>query len=228
MLPQKGSSMRYRPMAPGAHNTVRPDHPIADQWTAIVRLCLVAVLVLAASLLNGLAGTGPAHAASPAQKASKSTTVAYDLDKLPEPVRNMIEQIVSAARSGRIAEMRTPYEWNELPPSLSDNPVKDPIAFWKKLSVDGEGREILAVLLNLLSSGYMRLPIGADAENPGLYVWPYFAEIQLKSLTPAQQVEALRLIPPQQFLAIRKSGRYTWWRLAIGADGTWHVFQKGP
>ncbi len=195
--------------------------------------CIVSLFGIAGGIAHWNLTAQPAHAASKSQKTAKAAKavtapkVSYDLDKLPEPVRNMVEQIVSAARSGRIAEMRTPYEWNELPPSLSDGPATDPIAFWKKLSVDGEGREILAVLLNLLSSGYMRLPIGADAENPGLYVWPYFAEIPLKRLTPAQQVEALRLIPPQQFLTIRKSGRYTWWRLAIGADGTWHVFQKG-
>ena len=190
------------------------------------RASLLSAVVVCCCIAMWPSPPTPAQAASKSKVTSKPPKILYDLGKLPEPVRNMIEQIVSAARSGLIAEMRTPYEWNELPPSLSDEPVKDPFAFWKKQSADGEGREILAILLNLLSTGYVRLPVGSDAENPGLFVWPYLAEVPPGSLTPSQQVEALRLMPPEAFLAMRKSGRYTWWRLAIGADGTWHLFQK--
>jgi len=72
------------------------------------------------------------------------------------------------------------------------------------------------------------LPLGRDLENNRIYIWPYFAEVPLAKLTPAQEVELLRLVPPAAVKAMRAAGRYTHWRLAIGADGTWHSFRRQP
>ena len=71
----------------------------------------------------------------------------------------------------------------------------DPVAYWKKISGDGEGREVLAALAEILDAGYVTVPLGRDLENNRIYVWPYFAEVPLRKLTPAQQVELLRLVP---------------------------------
>jgi hypothetical protein len=103
---------------------------------------------------------------------------------------------------------------------------KDPIAYWKKLSGDGEGREILAALSLILEAGYVVLPLGADLENNRLYIWPYFSEVPLDKLTHAQEVELLRLVPPAAAKAMKSAGKYTHWRLTIGADGAWHSFRK--
>jgi hypothetical protein len=72
------------------------------------------------------------------------------------------------------------------------------------------------------------LPLGRDLENNKIYVWPYFAEVALDKLTPSQEVELLRLITPAALKDMRSAGKYTHWRVAIGADGTWHSFRRGP
>ena len=90
-----------------------------------------------------------------------------------------------------------------------------------------KGWEILAALAEMLEAGYVVLPLGRDLENNRLYMWPYFAEVPLDRLTPAQEVELLRLVPPAAAKDMKGKGKYTHWRLAIGADGTWHSFRKG-
>jgi hypothetical protein len=152
--------------------------------------------------------------------------VSYGAAKLPGPVAEMREAILAAVRSGRIEELRHAYELNELKPELGPEPVSDPVAHWKKISGDGEGLEVLATLAEILDAGYVAVPLGRDLENNRIYVWPYFAEVPLQKLTPAQQVELLRLVPPAAAKEMLQTGKYTYWRVAIGADGTWHHFRK--
>jgi len=152
--------------------------------------------------------------------------VEYGTQKLPIPVQEMREAILSAVRAGRIEELRHAYDLNELKPDLGAGPTSDPIAHWKKISGDGEGREILAALAEILETGYVALPLGRDLENNRVYVWPYFAEVPLDRLTPAQDVELLRLVPPAAAREMKAARKYTYWRIAIGADGTWHSFRK--
>jgi len=69
-------------------------------------------------------------------------------------------------------------------------------------------------------------PFGQDLENNIIYVWPYLAEVELDKLTPAQEVDLLRLVGAAEAKAMREKKKWTWWRLTIGADGTWHSFKK--
>lgn len=148
--------------------------------------------------------------------------VQYELNQLPRPIKRMLEHIVVAAQSGDIDEMLPVLEENELPPMLSTSAVSDPIAFWKKASADGQGRDVLAAMLNVFSSGFVKKGEGKDA----MYVWPYFAELDLKTLTPSQEVELYRLLPPAQALAMKQSGKYTYYRAGLGEDGVWHYFMQ--
>jgi hypothetical protein len=145
---------------------------------------------------------------------------------LPAPVEEMRQAILAAAHSGRIDDLIVPLDWNEMKPDVADTEVDDPIAYWKKLSGDGEGREILAALADILEMKPAELPLGKDLENNIIYVWPYLAEAKLDQLTPAQEVDLLRLVSPEKAKAMRAAKKWTWWRLAIGADGTWHSFKK--
>jgi hypothetical protein len=149
-----------------------------------------------------------------------------DVAKLPAPVREMREAILNAVRSGDIEELRHAFDLNELKPDLGQSPLADPVAHWKQVSGDGQGLEILAILAEILEAGYVIVPFGRDLENNKIYVWPYFAEVPLDKLTPAQEVELLRLVSPVTLRDMKAAGRYTHWRLAIGADGTWHAFRK--
>ncbi len=145
---------------------------------------------------------------------------------LPAPVREMRDAILAAVQSGDIEDLRAAVEWNELRPHVADEAVDDPIAYWKRISGDGEGREVLAVLGEILECGYAALPIGNDVENNLVYVWPALAEADLTKLTPQQEVALYRLVSPDQVKTMREAKRWQWWRLAIGADGTWHAFHK--
>jgi hypothetical protein len=184
------------------------------------------------------------------QAARPALKIHYGSEGLPGAVEDMREAILSAVRSGNIEDLRYAYELNELKPDLGPDlrpplgrgpgsdrgsnpgfepkPIGDPVAYWRRISGDGAGRQILAILATLLEGGYVTLALGRDLENDRVYVWPYFAEVPLDSLSPAQEVELLRLVPPARAAQMKAAGRYTYWRLAIGADGTWHSFKQQP
>lgn len=162
----------------------------------------------------------PAAAAGPAPKER-----AFH-GPLPQHVAEMRDGILAAVHAGDVAELKDAIEWNEIPPDFGADAAADPVAYWKRISADGEGREVLAILANLLALPPARLAIGKDPENTLVYVWPYLAELPLDALTPAEQVDLLRLVPPKAARRMREAKTWTWWRIAIGADGTWHTFRK--
>jgi hypothetical protein len=170
---------------------------------------------------NALAAQGAATvmAAGTADQAPKAL---YDFNALPDPVKRMIEAIAEAAQSGEIEKMRPVLESNELKPMIAADHVDDPIAFWKKESADGSGRDVLAAMLNVMSAGYARVGKGQDE----MYVWPYFAETGLSALTPAQEVELYRIVPPQLAAPMKKSGKYSYYKLGIAPTGVWHYFLR--
>ena len=186
------------------------------------------VLIAGFALVHSSAGEAVAQATKTKRKPAQAVAAAAQgkTDALPAPVAEMRDGILDAVRSGRIEDLKVPIAWNELPPTFAVEKIEDPIAYWKKLSADGEGREILAVLANLFEAGHTVLPIGKDVENSRLYVWPKFAEASLDKLSPEDEVQLYRLITPAEFKIMREKKKWTWWRLTIGADGTWHSFQK--
>lgn len=143
---------------------------------------------------------------------------------LPPNVVEMRELILAAVHSGDIDELADAIQWNEIKPDFGAA-GGDPIAHWKRLAADGEGREVLAVLANLLALPPARLALGRDPENTHVYVWPYLAELPLDGLKPGEEVDLLRLMPADAVRAMKAAKKWTWWRLAIGADGTWHTFR---
>jgi hypothetical protein len=146
---------------------------------------------------------------------------------LPPLVRDMRDMILAAVTSGHIEDLVGAVEWNEIRPDFGE-PHAD--VTWsehlKSLSADGQGRDILDLLGRLLALPAARLPIGRDVENSALYVWPYLAELPLDNLTPAERADLEQLVPAAEREAMETRKKWTWWRLAIGADGTWHVFSK--
>ena len=191
-------------------------------------MALAALVAGAAALVyvhneasNALAAQGAATvmAAGTADQAPKAL---YDFNALPDPVKRMIEAIAEAAQSGEIEKMHPVLESNELKPMIAADHVDDPIAFWKKESADGSGRDVLAAMLNVMSAGYVRVGKGQDE----MYVWPYFAETGLSALTPAQEVELYRIVPPQLAAPMKKSGKYSYYKLGIAPTGVWHYFLR--
>ncbi|RTL71972.1 MAG: hypothetical protein EKK41_07035 [Hyphomicrobiales bacterium] len=160
-----------------------------------------------------------------ARRLTVPTAILRPGEALPRPVDEMREAILAAVQSGRIEDLREAFELNEIRPDLGPDfgPGKetDPVAYWRRISGDGEGREILAALANVLALPVAVAPLGRDIENSKVYVWPYFAEMPLAMLTPAQEVDLLRLVPASTAKEMKARGVYSHWRLVIGAEGNW-------
>jgi hypothetical protein len=151
--------------------------------------------------------------------------IIYNLDRLPEPVRRMHGLIVEAAKSGNIEQLRPLIGLGEDGTQLSfGGTEEDPIAFLKSLSGDDEGQEILAILEEVLSAGYVRLEPGAANE---LYVWPYFFAIPLDKLDARQRVELFKIVTAGDYEDMKAFGAYIFYRVGITPEGRWAFFVAG-
>ena len=187
------------------------------------------IIMLMSSILLVHATTDVSRASGPKSKTGPNTAavkVETPVNQLPAAVAEMRDGILAAVKSGRIEDLQVPIAWNELPPAFAKEATPNPIEFFKKQSGDGEGREILAIIASLLEAGHTTVPTGKDVENNRLFVWPRFAELPLENLRPEDEVELYRLITPDMLKLMRKQKKWTWYRLVIGADGTWHSFSK--
>jgi hypothetical protein len=164
----------------------------------------------------------PINEAGAAPKATPALTNA----RLPRGVSEMRETILMAVRSGKIEELKTAIELNEMRPDVSDRPVDDIIAYWRQASKTGDGRDVLDALGTILEQPPAVLPLGRDIENNAIYVWPALAERDLAQLTPVEDAELAKFMSPDEVAAMKAAKRWTWWRIAIGADGTWHSFRR--
>jgi hypothetical protein len=186
----------------------------------LVAIALAALVAGAAALVYAQNEAGISAATAAVEAPGQAPEVLYDFDALPAPVKRMLEQIAVAAESGEIENMRPVFESNELKPMVTTAFVEDPIAFWKKGSADGTGRDVLAAMLDVITSGFVRAGQGQDE----MYVWPYFAETDLAKLTPSQEVELYRVVPPERAVSMKKAGKYGYYRLGISPTGVWHYF----
>lgn len=148
-----------------------------------------------------------------------------DLDKLPEPVKKMRIALVEAAASGDIEKLRPLMGSgaDETQVAVGDAP-EDPIAALKSLSGDSDGREVLAILLDIISTGAAHTDKGTPQEA---YVWPYFAEKNLDTLTPPEMVELFRIVTAGDVADMKEFGGYNFYRLGISPDGKWKFFVAG-
>jgi hypothetical protein len=151
--------------------------------------------------------------------------IIFDMNQLPEPVKKLRVAIVEAAASGDIERLR-PLMKNgsdTTQVSVGDAP-EDPIAALKSLSGDKEGREVLGILLDIISTGAAHVDKGTPNE---LYVWPYFAEKSLDSLTPPEIVELYRIVTAADVADMKEFGSYNFYRIGISPDGKWKFFVAG-
>jgi hypothetical protein len=184
-----------------------------------------------AGLFLLLAGIIPA-AAQPRQP-PKPPEISRDTESLPQNVRRMRGLLLEAMRSGESAALRKPIEWNEVPPSFGKGAprgAKGPamadelVRFFRSRSGDGQGRETMGQVINILAVGHARIHAGQSQE---MYVWPYFAALDPRLLTPEQEVDVFRVLSAPQLAEWREKGRFPYWRIGIGPDGTWHYFLGG-
>jgi hypothetical protein len=60
-----------------------------------------------------------------------------------------------------------------------------------------------------------------------MYVWPYFARMPLKNLTPQQKVQLFKIITGGDYKTMLSGGSYNFYRVGIGQDGAWRFFVSG-
>ena len=163
-------------------------------------------------------------AADPGATLDGLPTILRSESALPDPVRQMRLRLMAAARSGDIEELRPLMQAQPQTPSVSLGDPGDPIEYLKALSSDADGREILAILVEVLESGFVRVEPGTPDE---LYVWPYFAQYPVEALTPEQLVELFTLLTAADYEDMRSYGSYTFFRVGIAPDGRWLFFLAG-
>ncbi len=147
-----------------------------------------------------------------------------DLNRLPAPVARMRERILAAARSGDLDKVAEVMKSNTDLTVFSLADEKDPVAFWKSTYPDSEGVEALSILITILETGFVLAEAGTPQE---IYLWPYFARMPLKSLSPQQKVELFRIVTGSDYKDMVEFGAYAFYRVGIGPDGAWHFFVAG-
>ena len=136
----------------------------------------------------------------------------------------MRQKLIEAAKSGDIERLRALMKAQPEPPAVAFGDPGDPIEYLKALAADADGREILAILLEVLQSGFVHVGEGTDDDH---YVWPYFAEYPINALTPEQLVELFTLLTAADYEDMKSYGAYTFFRVGIAPDGRWLFFLAG-
>jgi hypothetical protein len=168
-------------------------------------------------------GTAPIRL-PPAAPDAAALEIITDVARLPAPVARTRERILSAARSGELANLLALMESSDPMPIFSLGDEKNPISYWKSSFPDSDGLEILATLTDILETGFLHVDEGTPQE---LYLWPYFARTPLKTLTPAQKVDLFKIVTGSDYRGMLDGGTYNFYRIGIGKDGTWRFFVAG-
>ena len=151
--------------------------------------------------------------------------VVYDLGRLPEPVRRMHALLIEACRSGDIERLRPLVGTGDSTTQLSLGKLDgDAITFLKEVSGDGEGAEMLAILEEVLSAGFVHMDAGTPEE---LYVWPYFFAVPLDRLDAKQKVELFKIVTAGDYEEMKAYGAYIFYRVGITPEGRWAFFVAG-
>lgn len=157
-------------------------------------------------------------------KSAASPSITADLSRLPLAVSRTRERILAAARSGDPRNLVAVMRANRAMPIFSLADDKDPIGYWKTNYPDSDGIEILAIVTNILEAPFVHVEKGTAQE---MYVWPYFVRMSLKALTPEQKVELFRIITGPDYREMIDFDAYSFYRIGISPDGTWHFFVTG-
>jgi hypothetical protein len=151
--------------------------------------------------------------------------IVYDFSKLPEPVQRKRQMIIDACKTGDLEKIRPLLDTGDDGTQLSLGGVEgDPITFLRELSGDKEGQEILAILEEVMSAGYVHMDAGTQND---MYVWPYFFAVPLNRLTAPQRVELFKIVTAGDYEDMKTYGTYIFYRVGITPDGRWSFFVAG-
>jgi hypothetical protein len=172
-------------------------------------------------------GTVPAAKTAPAPSPAAAASipeVITDLSQLPAPVARTRERILAAARTGDLKRLVAVMQSGETLPIFALSTGQDPISYWKSNYPDSDGVEILATLIDILETPAVHVDAGTPQD---MYVWPYFARMSLRMLTPAQKVDLFKIVTGSDYKDMVAAGAYNFYRVGIGGDGGWRFFVTG-
>jgi hypothetical protein len=189
------------------------------------RIAAALLIVLGDAMPAFAAGQSPAATPAPIESVDAPLpTILRSESDMPEPVRETRRKLIEAAKSGDIEQLRALMKAQPEPPKVAAGDPGDPIDYLKALAADADGREILAILLEVLESGFVH---GGEGTKDELYVWPYFAAYPINALTPSQLVELYTLMTAADYEDMKSYGSYTFFRVGIAPDGRWLFFLAG-
>jgi hypothetical protein len=154
-------------------------------------------------------------------KPAAGPELSADLARLPPAVLRTRERILAAARTGDLQALLAVMRANGNMPVFSHTQRQDPAAYWKESYPDSEGVEILSILISLLETAPARIDAGTPQE---IYLCPEIARLPIRALTPAQKVELFRVVTGSDYKEMLERGRYVFYQVGIGPDGTWRYF----
>lgn len=188
-----------------------------NKYKVTIKLMSVMTLISVVTIALFLKYENSAHAKD--KKSNVTPVQQITNENLPNLTLQMKEDLIDAASSGDLEEIRDLFESNELAPVLTNEHISDPLDYWKKVSVDGSARDIMAAIAEVFSLPPVK-------NKNGDFIWPYLAKVPLKKLTKQQQIDLFRLVGPKQATQMLETGVYTYYEAKIGKDGTWHYFKK--
>ncbi|MEX0627752.1 MAG: hypothetical protein WD230_03875 [Cucumibacter sp.] len=153
-----------------------------------------------------------------------NAVVYRDLSRLPAPVAAKRESLMAAAATGDVEALRPILAAQENPPTVSFGGTEDPIEYLRFSSTDGEGRELLGIMLELLEAPFAVLDEGTEDE---IFVWPYLAAVPLEDLSPPELVELYKLVSHHDYEDMLNFGGWYFFRVGILANGEWAFFVAG-
>ena len=148
----------------------------------------------------------------------------YSDEVLPAPVLKTRNALLQAARTGDLEKLRPIIDSFDPKPIVSFGGDDDAIAYWKASSADGTGRDILAEMIKVFSSGFSHINSGTAEDT---YIWPYHFVYPLDKLTAEQEVELYLLVPAQYRKDMEDAGGYIGFRAGISPNGTLVFFVAG-
>ena len=151
--------------------------------------------------------------------------VQRDLSALPFGVAAKRDALLKAARSGDVEKFRDIIKRQAGAPVLSFGGTDDPVNFLRDSSNDGEGRELLAIMIELLEAPYALVP--AENGDPDIYVWPAYATSDLIDLPPEQLVDVYKIVSHLDLEEMQLFGGWYFYRVGIDAHGEWRYFVAG-
>ena len=159
-----------------------------------------------------------------AEEPRKPAKIFYDTKDLPDPVKKTRDRLLTAAKAGNIDELRTIFKDFAEPPIVSFDGDGDPVDHIVENSGDGKGLETLAILLEILETGFVHRDEGEEGE---IYIWPYFVDVPPEDLKSNQLIELFQIITAGDFEDMTSYGTYVFYRAGIAPNGDLKFFVAG-